>query len=403
MSDVSHTPCYFESQVSSAEGAAPDVFEWKAWVYSDDRVMWELRRPVMHLWQRRPIKVSCLLKRDLSDWCNLCSAILGAGSVTMSARQVLARPGGVDGEALGDPLIRQEHTCATAALILLLVWFRLHRRKCADRERCLMLGVSLVSRLLSLERQLECSVPCPTTASRACAKEPVLNGVCLCLQTVSRQVAGVAGNPSVRAFEVLGELLAFVDCEGVSQWVVLQLETFGAAIDEAVRGLQGCSDPLKSKQMIVGKARNLRIDEDIKSAYFEAVRDGRAHSVESLQVALADPRAKASRNWIHERMQVAMAAGWVTGARGGCFCIAADGSRFGNLAEETVAYAWCTLARQRRGGYQCRPGLFPSPKGNGITAPARKPFVFSRLASSRDESMFVRTSDAHISSPTEPI
>lgn len=38
-----------------------------------------------------------------------------------------------------------------------------------------------------------------------------------------------------------------------------------------------------------------------------------------------------------------MASGWLTGMKGGAFCIAVDGSRFGNPAEETVAYAWWLL------------------------------------------------------------
>lgn len=371
MSDASYTPCYFESHVAAADGSGPEPFEWKAWVYSSDRVMWELRRPVIFILQRCPVKLSSLLKRDLSEWCDLCSAVLGAGSITLSARQVICRTADADNEGLDDPLVRQEHSCSTPALLLFFAWWRMHRRRHADRERCLGLAVALLDRLLSAERQLSCLAACPATGSSSCTKEPIVNGVCLRLHTVARTVAGLAGDPGRRAIESLGEMLAFADCEGVAQWVTDQLDKLGSAIDAAVRAMEGCSDPLQSKHVLVGKKKNLRIDEDVKTAYFEAVRDGRAHSVESLQSALDDPRGKAARNWIHERMQVAMAAGWVTGARGGCFSIAADGSRFGNPAEETVAYAWWHPSSSTAGWLPVQAGTVsstPPPPAKGLTA-----------------------------------
>lgn len=160
----------------------------------------------------------------------------------------------------------------------------------------------------------------------------------------------------------------YLDCPAVELWARAQISCLGDALDKALRNLEGCSDPLRSRAVLAGQRRILRVDEDVKNASFAAVRDGRAHNVQSLQSALVDDRGKGARMWIQERMQIAMAGGWVTGAQGGSFCIAADGSRFGNPAEETVAYAWWHQSSSTGGWLPVqasdvleRPGPLPTP------------------------------------------
>lgn len=357
----SYRPCYFETQLARPDGPASDLFEWKTWAYSNGKLMWELRRPLLYLVERRPVKVCSLLKRDFKDWVELCVSLLGEGCITMSARQVAAQPPDDEDDAMGDPMVRQEHTCSTCALFLLFVWAQLHRRKAADRARCFALCAGLFLRLLTVRQQALCMTACPQSSNEMCKREPIVNQVCVCLQTVSRGIAGVAGEPGMQALGALAEMCVFIDCPGVKVWALAQVSSLGAAIDGAVRELRGCSDPLRSRQVLAGPKRNLRVDEDVKVASFNAVREGRAHSVESLQVALGDSRSKGARHWVHERMQVAMAGGWLTGARCGCLSIAADGSRFGNPAEETIAYAWWD-ASSSTGGWlpvQVAPGPTP--------------------------------------------
>lgn len=337
MQPAAYETRYFDSVVPDAEGVAGH--EWKAWVYEGDRVMWELRRPLLLLFERRPLAVSEMLKRDLREWVLVCESLFGEGSITMSARQAMARQIAADVEA--DPYLRGEHSCSTSALLVLFAWVMLHRRKNVERTRALALAASFFERLLPAGRQLECLRACPAEASDECQAEPMQNGVCFCLRFAAAKASDAASSePGLQGLVRLKELLVFADCMAVRHWIRAQVVAFQAVIDAAVRSLEGCADPLRSRAALTGQKRNLRIDEDFKAATFTAVQQGRAHSVETLQGALGDPRGAGSKTWHHERMQLAMASGWLVGSRGGTFCIAADGSRFGNPAEETIAYAW---------------------------------------------------------------
>lgn len=192
MCEVSHRPVYFESH-----GVAP--FERKAWLYNGETVMWELRRPLLHLVERRPLKVCDLLKRDLRDWSELSREILGKESVLMSARQVLCTPDGVEDCEAGDPYIRNEHSCSTSALVLLFAWVCLHRRKVSEKERCSALASSLFSRLLPVDEQVKYLAPSPNDAGDLCDAQPVENGVCLCLRTAAGKAAGAHGESCRRS------------------------------------------------------------------------------------------------------------------------------------------------------------------------------------------------------------
>lgn len=247
-----------------------------------------------------PLALNDLLKRDLKEWSALCQSVLGADCLTLSARQVMSQPAGSSDGA--NPYLRSEHTCSTSALMLLLVWAQRHRRKKSERSRVAALVSSLLHRFAPPAVQSAGLRRCPTVASGRCDRQPVVDGLCFCLRSASERRGGIASDPGRFVLDRVKELIVFVGCPAVLHWLRSQLVAFQEAFDQSVINLQDCDDPLKSKAVPAGQKRNRRIGEDWKAAPFKTVQEGRSHSVDTLQSALADPRGGGVNNWIHERL-----------------------------------------------------------------------------------------------------
>ena len=172
----------------------------KVWKLADtEECRWELRRvlPVVGFAESQCTHLCRHLREQWPAWIGLAEHFgLGAQSLGKSRRALLAES---DGDELQVEGAEQEFWASTAMVLLLLLHFRMRRRRVIDREQA-----TAVLRLM-LEQCLpgpaaEASQPFAVNpeALQECAAEPVINGECYCIREAVRVEAQPAPSGASR-------------------------------------------------------------------------------------------------------------------------------------------------------------------------------------------------------------
>ena len=335
MQEQVYEPVYI---AASCDDAGQETLEWKAWRYSDGTVHREVRRPVLFvLPEQAGFQLTQICKRDLAAWMTLCIGMLGRDSVNYSLKSASSQQ---NAELVMDPKTRQEMVCSTCALLLLLLHMWRYRRSRSQKSAAGDLLVGLLTKLpLALEVEPWLQLRVPPEQWAACIVSPGQDGMCECLQAALSAWALCMGTGHRGYADRLWALMPFFGCPVVLLAFRGALAECASAMDIHVKAGAWNNDPLKSTYQVKGKRKQRRVDEDFKAACFQAVQDGRGHTVESFGKALADDRCAGAWAWDGRFLQQFMVAGWMTFGKGGIFSIALDATSFSNPGEETVAYA----------------------------------------------------------------
>ena len=194
MADPHATALYIDTLVASGDDCLQQAFEWKAWRRAGEPVCWELRRPLMQVVPRKELLIGKMLATswDLQPYDTLGRQLCGDGHIKTSVKAAAARASkGL--EATEDDAVKQEWSCTTASLVLLLAWLALFKKKVSQKAAARALWEALFSRLVpasTLSSWQELRVPAEQLAS--CGEEPRADGLCPCVQVALETWRSVA-------------------------------------------------------------------------------------------------------------------------------------------------------------------------------------------------------------------
>lgn len=138
-------------------------------------------------------------------------------------------------------------------------------------------------------------------------------------------------------------------------WYLELSKTVANLLTESALAAEFDLDPTGYKAL-PGNAKRMRADEDLKLHVLNGLQAGRAATCSALLIAQDEDElaATAARKWESLGCQRWLLAIRRTWAQLGTLSLAPDASRFGCLAEETMAYStWHTLS-QTGGWLQCQ-------------------------------------------------
>lgn len=337
-------PRYIRVVLLERDGHRSSI-DLKAWSFEDGpHAVWELRRFLRLLMPNRGrFKVGSLLHRDLSDFRTFAGQVglcIDRGIRPSVRASASAGSAGSSDDTIAAEELRDEWSMETPIVLLLLVWWSAQRRMSREKE----LGKQLLDawlrtltgagdlrglRMHSLDANIR----------SCCGAPPVEQGLCChanALAATSPPAPQACAWTS--AIHMLQALFGMaLQCAALARKLGEVCRSLAVFIDHGVHTGGWCSDPLRAEAILRGVKRNLRIDEDYKRAAMRASESGRAHNSRALMRALGEVNPSSSASWCQTELANYIAAGWMTYEGAMTICIAPDASRFGNLAEDTLA------------------------------------------------------------------
>ena len=318
--------------------------KWKAFLYDDGPVFWELRRVVLDCLNgaRQNLELSKIVKNvQESGWRYL--ELLGTDfeqSVIPSFKACCSR----DEEAIVGPLVRSEWTVSTKGLVAWLVLWAASSHDHERRQRVDALLRAWLSKAVdpSLANPSAWSVWLLAVGGR-CEQDPDHRGLCSHLACV---ITDVDLGDGLLKWRYLATVLLRLFGLGTACPAAVAFQSH--LVDAVVKSIHGRLDDIEWESdiskfpLLQGSKRKLRIDEDYKREVGQGlVGNKRVHSGAQFARATGDVAACTARQWDGNYMLQYRAACKATCELGEVLWLSSDASRIGQPAEETtVCLAW---------------------------------------------------------------
>lgn len=364
MARVDRIPTYIPIIVLE-DGGQRTSMELKAWVADEAPAIWEVRRILIMLMPRRGgFKVGAVLRRDLAPFREQL-ALIGfdpeqhIAPSTRAVRHGFNRSdSNVRDDAIADD-IKDEWSCSTPALLLLLLWWTVNRKMVREKKLGASILVAFIKSLAAaaaLTEIVDIDISYIEADARAlCAMEPVSADWC-CHTSSYATALKPSAHGCIWGFTVAALHKMFglaLQCKAMELALQRIVRRIAVAVDSGIIRGDWNHDPLRADAILRGVKRNLRIDEDYKRAALRASSSGRASSSRVLMRALGDVDPSLCLYWSKAELSSVVVCGWMTFSNIRTLCIAPDASRFGNPAEDTLAIPiyspdcdfghWCPL------------------------------------------------------------
>jgi hypothetical protein len=341
---------YFIRCVALPAGCEPAPFTCKAVLYDSGRVWWELRRPLLAFFEGLKTR-SLQLNKELKRWhASLAAIFLRLATAYCSHVLDSWRASDAKGQEASHEHARQEYMVTSFGQVVFLLWLSCARRATQERQKAKALLLALLHSCLNPEQADIGGVLSHAVADslQHCA-EGASNGICSHMQTVTSMMPPVLGDghEAVQmlvsvAIPLLQQMLHLVvGCNAAAAALTAVLEALAERLDQSIP-LREFKDPLK-EDLLQGRSRKLRIDEDFKAVVTDQVRFGRRVLTGAEVVATTSVDEKQVRLWTQAKMLSYQAACYREHSEAtGVFGIAEDASRISCPGEETVVYnLWC--------------------------------------------------------------
>lgn len=339
--EVRFAPC---SAVTASNEVAQR--EWKAHVYDDGAIYWEVRRFILAFLAggRKDFEVAKILRAArgplttvLEEW-----GLSLDNEILPSFKAASCRGEATMLNAKG----RGEWTSSTPGALAWLLHLSCasHRAKSKEQAKALLRGflVAFASPASAAAHSMAEDIK---QALSSCQQPPQGHwGSCCHLRIAidAMLTAGPAGQMWTNLTKALQHIyLARPVCVASRRLLAGVLQRLCQDVDGKVSDMQPPKN-FSSFSMPQGRKRKLRIDEDYKRYLVsEAVAAKRAHCGAQYAKTTGDVHPETARKWDEAHMANYIAAAWHTMGSSTLVSLACDASKVGNPAEETVMFlAW---------------------------------------------------------------
>ena len=226
---------------------------------------------------------------------------------------------------------------------MLKLYWAAYRKKEEDKLRAKGMLVAFLSKLCESDQwRINHILPSLHTFAIDCDAAPVTWGRCRHITEVQRllerpRMHGTWGDLAVSLTDLA--VLAH-DCRDCARVLGFWLAMFTTGIDRRVDRMGFEQDPSKAA-LPQGRQKRLRVDEDLKRYMtVDAVSAGRFHSAAQglRMIGFGHHASNSGAQWEEQGLQLYLTASWQGFEGGGVTCVANDGKRLGNPAEETEVF-----------------------------------------------------------------
>lgn len=336
----------------AGDGHGADDFVFKAVIYTDGAVFWELRLLfAAMLYHRRVIQTWKLLARERQAWQRSFAEVGLALDNELKSSKSAAKLRDPTGGRDHDPKQRAEFTLSTKGVVaVLLCWYGMRHRR-DERVRASEILLQLAQRLVVLQPNAgDCIGAFACQSRRLCRKGAQADGddcnhlagimsgfdTFFAAPSAKTLVGGILG---MEAGIVQGTMLCAASASFRQRIVAFVADLF----DKSCPNLSRC-DALAEQTPALGCARKRpRIDEDLRRAVVNTVvREGRASSGAAWARATGSVAGSSCGRWEQDEMKAYLAAAnKLLGDGVSVVSIVEDASRIGDPAEDTMVYlAW---------------------------------------------------------------
>lgn len=340
--DPSLEKVVFISSVACTSLGDQVACEHKAWVHRCSSVTWELRRSLRaFLVDRKDLDLCRLHRHNAADW-NPYFMMTGCGDRTIIPSMRVLRD---RGEAM-HPLVKNEFSIYTKALIVLFLQFMCVRHKAADKARAQAILAGLFNTMLGPEYMDRQWAMRESVAVAGLCQANLDRGLCFHLRdfrdhTLNGQPQHGPWNDFV---SVVASLFQTSDaCLACKELLNRWLTVLAGEIDKVANENSNLSTDVTKSTPLVGTKRKLRIDEDLKRRWsHDDLVEKRSHSASQaarLSGFFGKSGSGATRAWETQGLMQYTVASWKVFEHAEVVGISSDGKRLGNPAEETNTYA----------------------------------------------------------------
>ena len=310
---------------------------WKAWVNPNGSVDWEIWSFLNNIFpntnlQKEHVRVLKLLAKDFRGWHRWVGSMHDLDTV-------LHRPAKSLRAQNQSSSSRTHNTAAvsTYGALTLFAWGVAHRRTAANKagSRACLVGFleALLPELLDEEIDVMSFI---RNASGLCA-EDTQDGACCHLATI--RTLPMIGTTIEHVSAVLSTAFMYDSCPGASSLIDDLVFTLSSRMDASLPTRGFPTDPIKYAERRTGDKRHRIIDEDVKLEVVKRARRGQATAGSVMRANNLATRDHHGSSWHIEGLGSYVAALWREFESCEVTSISADASRFGQPAEETMAYA----------------------------------------------------------------
>ena len=200
--------------------------------------------------------------------------------------------------------------------------------------------VNFVSEMVNLTSMADFGEACQGIGldeSGKCIVEQNDMGLCSHCQTVLADIPWRTNGYAEQLFSAFNFMFGNVfECPALASWVGDIVVEFGKLIDERALQHNYTADLLKDDSPLRGRKRLLAVDEDLRHAIVQGVKNGRAARPCQLVCAMGIMDRDTGRLAEWKNLNDFMAACWIAATCGGDVSIIPDATRIGNPGQETL-------------------------------------------------------------------